>query len=75
MDRNHLCFRVQTHKSQENNKSREDKIKDIVDYLCQVNIAIQEFEPAMIMQLDETPSHWQKPPKQENKEFSIRLRD
>lgn len=44
MARNGLCYRTATHKAQENNKSQEDRVNDVVVYLSNLNRLVEEFE-------------------------------
>lgn len=57
MRRNSLCFRMVTHKAQENNKSRKEQTREVVDFLFRVNQEISNFEPRLILQMDETPTY------------------
>lgn len=57
LDRHHLSLRVATHRAQENNKSKEEKARALIDYLSPLNKLIQDYPPKMILQMDETPTY------------------
>ena len=57
LDRHHLSIRVATHRAKENNKSKEQKAKTLIEYLGPLNQLIQDYEPKLILQMDETPTY------------------
>ena len=57
MERNNFSVRAVTHRSQENKKDQLTKANEIVDYLVQLNVLTNDFEPQYIIQMDETPTY------------------
>ena len=71
MSRYDLSTRSGTHEDQENNKSKDAKTEQVVEYIEHLNKLIQSYPPHLILQMDETPTNVDMP---DNKTIEVKGR-